>query len=146
MRVIRQLNSALMDRIQRLADSSVEVGFFPESTYDDGTPVAAVAYKNEYGSKGEGVPMRPFMRQTIHEKENEWIRTTVELFQKSTDDDKAMQIVGNVMAGDIKEKIYNWTTPSPHNSPATIKRKGFDKPLVDTHTMANSVKAKVVTE
>ena len=43
--------------------SSVAVGFFSDAKYQDGTPVAAVAAWNEFGTKN--IPERPFFRQAI---------------------------------------------------------------------------------
>ena len=52
----RQAKSA-----QRVDD--VQVGFFATAKYDNGTPVAAVAAYNEFGTKR--IPERPFFRQAI---------------------------------------------------------------------------------
>ena len=40
--------------------------------------------------------------------------------------------------GLIQEQIIN--TNEPPNAPSTIKRKGFNAPLRDTHLMLNSVR------
>ncbi|EOF5040203.1 hypothetical protein ACK1M2_001721 [Providencia rettgeri] len=44
------LEKYLADLEKRLNATEVKVGFFPDATYSDGTPVATVAYANEYGA------------------------------------------------------------------------------------------------
>ena len=44
----------------------LRVGFLEGATYPDGTTVAEVAAKNEYGAVG--VPMRPFFRTMVKSK------------------------------------------------------------------------------
>lgn len=44
------LEQYFADLEKRLNATEVRVGFFPEATYSDGTPVATVAYVNEYGA------------------------------------------------------------------------------------------------
>ena len=48
--------------------SGVKVGFFSTARYEDGTPVAAVAAWNEFGTKN--IPERPFFRRAIAEMED----------------------------------------------------------------------------
>ena len=48
-----------------------EVGFFEESTYHDGTPVAYVAYLNEFGNHN---PPRPFMKRTFDSRHPAWAK------------------------------------------------------------------------
>ena len=45
----------------------VKVGFFSTARYEDGTPVAAVAAWNEFGT--ETIPERPFFRNALAESE-----------------------------------------------------------------------------
>ena len=62
-------------KIKRLFDTAlkggvreVDVGFFSTATYPDGTPVAAVAAWNEFGTQRGGrphIPERPFFRRAI---------------------------------------------------------------------------------
>ena len=47
--------------------SGVKVGFFSTAKYQDGTPVAAVAAWNEFGTKT--IPERPFFRNALAESE-----------------------------------------------------------------------------
>lgn len=45
---------------ERLNATEVRVGFINGETYPDGTSVAEVAYKNEYGVPENNQPPRPF--------------------------------------------------------------------------------------
>ncbi len=47
--------------------SGVKVGFFSTARYEDGTPVAAVAAWNEFGTKT--IPERSFFRNALAESE-----------------------------------------------------------------------------
>jgi hypothetical protein len=120
--------------------ASVEVGFLEEATYPDGTPVAAVAYWNEYGSSG---PPRPFFRQMIEKEKATWGPKLAAAY-KHTDGDgeKALRIVGDNIQGALIQSINDLT--SPPLAPSTIAAKGFDKPLIDTSHMVNSTGVRVV--
>lgn len=137
MKVVRKKNKVIFNTLAKMKDSSVAVGFFPEAQYEDGTQVAAVAYKNEFGEKNAGVPMRSFFRTTIHEKENEWAIKTAALISKGSESIDVMSAMGAVIAADIQQKIISIMTPP--NSQYTIDMKGFNNPLIDTGLMLKSV-------
>lgn len=50
---------------------------------------------------------------------------------------RALSIMGEKIKDDLRASIAGWTTPA--NAPYTIKQKGFNKPLVDTGHMMNSI-------
>ena len=56
---------ALEDIAKRMGGGEVSVGFMEGATYPEGTPVAAVAFWNEYGVPSHNQPPRPFFRQMI---------------------------------------------------------------------------------
>lgn len=103
--------------------ANVKVGFFASSTYPNGTPVAAVAYANEYGANG--IPARPFMRKTVNKNIKKWvegIRKNIKglgLNRKSVE--LAYKRAGMVAVGDMKKTIKQW--PPGGNKPATVARK-----------------------
>jgi hypothetical protein len=113
---------------------SVNVGFLEGATYPDGTPVAAVAFWNEYGSSG---PPRPFFRSMIEEEKPTWGGKVAKL-AKATDYDgaKILALMGEDIQGALIQSINDFTTPGLAQS--TIDRKGFDKPLIDEAIMVNS--------
>lgn len=121
----------------------VKAGFLEGATYPDGTPVATIAAIQDGGAPAVGIPPRPFMRNVIARNSPEWgalLLTQIRL--AGGDVDKALGKMGLIMAGQIRESIIN--TNEPALKPATIRRKGFSKPLIDTSTMINAVDSEVV--
>lgn len=131
---------ALMRRLSEIAESmgggSVSVGFMEEATYPDGTPVAAVAYWNEYGDSNR--PPRPFFRRMIAEESPSWTRKMARL-AKATDYDgpRVMGLMGEDISGALQQSINEFSEPALAES--TIAKKGFEKPLIDTGHMLNSI-------
>jgi hypothetical protein len=125
----------------------VDVGFFPEAKYPDGTQVAEVAIKNEYGDLN--IPPRPFMQPTFNEQKSKWLdilAKTVKSQQQEIDVKKALTIVGVVAQDDVKDKIDWWAKEgTPRNAQMTIEKKGFDSPLIETGQMRDAVHFKVTS-
>ena len=149
--------------------ANLSVGFLADSTYPDGTPTAMVAAILEFGAPGAGqktsagrasahgraavaealgldagvgIPPRPYFRQTIAEKSPSWGDAVAALLASNNfDATKTMAQVGEGIKGQIQQSIANFT--SPPLSPKTIAQKGFDKPLVNTGHLLNSVSYKV---
>ena len=117
--------------------SGVKVGFFSTARYEDGTPVAAVAAWNEFGT--ETIPERPFFRNALAESE----RSVGRILQAGLDTKK--MVVGERLAGrvgaHVQGKIQDSITAlkEPPNAPETVRRKGSSDPLLDTGTLRNSV-------
>ena len=144
---------------------SVKAGFFKTAIEADGTPVAAIAAMQEFGAVVRGraghsivIPPRPFLRQTVATRRSAWVRLLAQelktslrtpnragdtrqalqtLVQRLSTSKQALTTVGKGMQTDITQTIHQ--THTPPNAPATIRHKGFDKPLVETGTLQNSV-------
>ena len=102
--------------------------------------VAEVAAANEFG--GGHRPPRPFMRYTVKSRARKWRKIVQDLLpQYAHDIKKVMEHLGEIAAEDLSDVIRIWTTPP--NAPSTIKKKGFNDPLVDSGQMMNSVRWKV---
>ena len=133
----------------KVEDDGVNVGWFEDQTYEDGLPIAKVARWNEFGTKA-GIPQRPFMRRTMMKHEKEWIETLKTIVQREIDKDKninidkALKKFGEIVKGDMQETILN--SGFVKNAPATVKKKGFDMPLVDTGIMISSIQARTDKE
>lgn len=91
------------------------------------------------------IPARPFMR---HAWSNFLVRRVQLQKQLATDilsgkvtPDKALGKIALVLEGLIAKSIRdgNWTP----NAPSTVAAKGFDKPLIDTSHMLQSLSSKV---
>lgn len=135
----------VMDELNKIAsglsDLQLKAGFLEGATYPDGTPVPMVAATNEFGNPANNQPPRPFFRNAIAEHEGEWQEAMATLIENSGDTRGALSLLGEIIVDDIKESIR--TLDSPPLSPVTIARKGFDKPLIDTSNMLNSVSYEV---
>ncbi|UYL86081.1 putative RNA polymerase [Acinetobacter phage vB_AbaM_BP10] len=129
-----------LNRLISSNDQYVKAGVLEGSKYPDGTSVATVAYKNEYGFKN--IPSRPFFRQTIKEQKAAWANLMKQGFKAGYSLEKCFGLVGTQMQTDIQYSIMTWTTPP--NAPTTIAAKGFDAPLRDTMLMHDSIKYEVV--
>jgi len=135
-----RLEAYLADLAKKVSNAStLNVGFPEGATYPDGTSVAMVAAINEFGAPSRGIPPRPFVREgTIAKHKDEWGPQVGEALKASgMDARKALQGMGEIITGEMQEAIVDFT--DPRNAPSTIKRKGFDDPLVDTGQMLRSV-------
>jgi len=91
------------------------------------------------------IPARPFMR-LAHTTFRAAIRDLqVRLARKIVDGqitpEQALGQIGEAMVGHIMKSIK--TGPWIRNAPSTVSRKGFDKPLIDTSHMFQTVNSKV---
>jgi len=127
---------ALEDIARKMGGGEVAAGFMEGATYPDGTPVAAVAFWNEYG--GPGRQPRPFFRQMIAKESPTWAPKMAKL-AKATDYDgpKVLALMGEDIKGALQQSINDFTTPALKES--TVEAKGFAKPLIDTSHLLNSV-------
>jgi hypothetical protein len=120
----------------------LRVGFLENATYRDGKPVAMIAAIQDFGAPRAGIPPRPFFRNMIAAKQSEWPQAIAMLLkQHKMDARKALDVAGAAIAGQLRQSIVD--TNHPPLSPATVRRKGFDKPLVDTGHMLNSISHEV---
>lgn len=114
------------------------------SVKDPVETVVSVAVKNEFGVKGRpGIPERSFLRRTWDQKNRRWQfltdRQMDKILKGQTTVRKALTVMGIVIQRDFKRKI-NTTDPAwPANAPLTRKKKGSDKPLIDTGQLINSI-------
>ncbi|MEX6224791.1 hypothetical protein AB6F55_08095 [Providencia hangzhouensis] len=137
---------------ERLNATEVRVGFINGETYPDGTSVAEVAYKNEYGVPENNQPPRPFFRNAINEHSEEWVDAISRGIGNGLDARTVLEAVGAVVQGDVQESIA--TLVEPPLSQETIRRRrerkvmpnSSTKPLVDTRVMIGSVNYEVIDD
>ena len=123
---------AALEKIAKKAEASLQVGFFENEKYPDGTSVAQVAFRNEYGTSK--IPARPFFRTAIARNKSDWGRIFRGFFKRrKLNAELAFADLGSIIAEQITDSINTWTTPP--NSPRTIKKKGFNAPLRHTKQM-----------
>ena len=139
-----KLEAALREMAQGLAaGAKVKVGFLAKSKYPNGTPVAMIAAIQDFGAPKAGIPPRPFFRNMIKDKSGEWPAAIAGLLKSNGYDAKrTLDLTGEAIEGQLRKSIID--TNAPPLKPATIKRKGFAKPLIDTSVMINSIGHEVV--
>jgi hypothetical protein len=115
---------------------TLRVGFLEGATAPNGDSMPLRAAMNEFGTRK--IPARPFFRNMVAAKSGEWpegIATALRAHDYDTT--KALELTGHAIKGQLQQSIKD--TNSPPLAPSTIKRKGFDKPLVQTGDMMNAV-------
>lgn len=122
--------------------SKLRVGFLEDAKYPDGTQVALVAAIQNFGAPSRGIPPRPFFSNMVRDKSPEWPKAISNLLiANNYDTDKTLHQAGEAIAGQLRQSIID--TNEPPLSPATIKKKGFAKPLIDTGVMIHSISYEV---
>lgn len=142
-------------RIAKLDNIELNVGFFENAKYPDGTPVAYVAYLNEYGGHN---PPRPFMKRTVQRRMKNWARGVAKNIRRADRASlkRAYEMAGQVAVGDVKRTIKDW--PPGGNAPSTVRAKARrarsgknlvpinpETVLIDTGKMISSVAYEVKT-
>lgn len=114
----------------------ISVGFVSSAKYNNGLNVATIAYNHNYGL---GVPQRAFFTQAVAKNSKKWENILALELQKGQDINikKSLEVVANVIVGDIKKSITDLTEPPLKKS--TIEAKKSTKPLIDTGLLRNSV-------
>ena len=126
--------------IEELSKLEVFIGYNASSgNYEDGVTVLEIAVFNAFGT--EHIPSRPFIQNVDLGRRNEinnFIKAQVKAgLDAGSDARKIMNTIGVYVKGIIQDEIVtgNWVP----NAPSTIKRKGSNKPLIDTGRMRQSV-------
>jgi hypothetical protein len=84
------------------------------------------------------IPPRPFFRNAIAKYGKDWPREiATRLKANDFDARKTLDQMGHLIEGQIRQSITD--TNEPPNAPSTVRRKKFNKPLVDTGDMRKSV-------
>jgi hypothetical protein len=132
-----KLERALADMARKVDQpATLKVGFLENATYPDGKKVALIAALNEFGTAR--APPRPFFRNMIRAKSASWpAAIAANLVANNYDVARSLDDVGEAIKGQLQMSIRELT--SPPLAASTIARKGFDKPLIETGHMLNSV-------
>lgn len=150
--IFDRVTAKLTEISERMGDGHVNVGFMEGATYPDGTPVAAVAYWNEYG--GPNRPPRPFFRKMIMAESPSWGGKMAKLVKsKNYDGPTVLALMGEDIGGGLVQSINDFTTPALAMSTILARASGekhgaiksgtIAKPLIDTAHMLNSVSYQV---
>lgn len=118
--------------------SKVDIGFMKNSPYPDGTSLGEVAIKNEFGVPSNNQPPRPFFRNMIAKHSGEWGEQLAAFLEANDLDAQiALNKMGGTIANELRQSIVDLVDPPL--APYTIKKKGFDKPLIFSAHMLQSI-------
>lgn len=105
-------------RKARSSKARVEVGFFPDQKYRDGTPVAHVALVNEFGLGNRAE--RPFFRSSLAAAGDEMVRALRgRTDAKTLDPLPGLRAAGRVLEDEVRSTIAHYRDPD--GTPALVK-------------------------
>lgn len=143
-KVLKDIDPKALDRLrQRLVDAGkvVNVGVPAGPKEKDGTPVAMIAAVHEFGSPSQGIPERPFLRVSIEANKPKYAKISAsglrQILRGKSSTDAVLAAMGEAAVGDVKQRIRSGDFAPL--KPATIKRKGSSRPLIDTGQMEQSI-------
>lgn len=132
---------ALLERRLRSLDYTVLIGVPKGVTEADGTPLALVAAANEFGVPSKGIPERSFLRAGIHHGRAIFRRIAAHSLRSivagKMTEAAALGRLGLAGVSAVQTEIISGTFAP--NAPETIRRKGSDKPLVDTAALRQGI-------
>lgn len=135
----------LLARLASLKTQSVYVGVPAQNkeTVKDEPQfnLASLAAVLEFGSADKRIPSRPFLRQTLAENHDKYVKFFSSQFQDGMAVEEIYTQLAVMAKRDVQGNIRNgnWVA----NAPSTIKRKGSSKPLIDTGRLMQSIKGVV---
>lgn len=143
-KVLKDIDPKALDRLrQRLVGDNrvVNVGVPEGKREEDGTPVAMIAAVHEFGSPSQGIPERPFLRAAVQRNRQKYVRLNrinlVKMLRGQATVEQALGQLGEMAKGDVQTEIRSGDFAPL--KPATIKRKGSSRPLIDTGQMVQSI-------
>ena len=128
--------------LEKMKRMEVRVGYQAgEATDDKGVDMCDIAMWNELGTAGtHPIPSRPFLRQSVDDNEDQirafCARQAVKIARGGTAEE-ALKKIGIQMKGIVQKTIRDGHFVP--NAPSTIRKKGSDKPLIDTGRLRQSV-------
>ena len=134
----------IMNSIQALNGKEIKAGVLESAGNEsNGQSIAQVAIWNEYGTKK--IPSRPFVTIATDVSKGWMSKTETEIskiMSNRASVDGSLDAIGNKMKTDIQKVIGDKGKLAP-NAPSTIRRKGHDKPLIDTGKLKEAINFEV---
>jgi hypothetical protein len=88
------------------------------------------------------IPARPFFRGMIQKRKGEWPSDLGKIIKASDyDSGVALERMGKRIEEQLQDSIREFS--DPENAKSTVAKKGFNKPLVESSHMLNSVDSEV---
>lgn len=139
----------LLERLSKRKSPHVIVGVYGKAVGQRykgvGATVSEVAAVHEFGVPSRNIPKRSFLRDTalINERRIEKnLATVTERIVTGVESERTGLLKFGVwFEGVVKQRIAAGIPPKL--SPATIKRKGSSKPLIDTGQLRNSISSEL---
>jgi hypothetical protein len=134
-----KMSDAVTAKILELAKKargSVKVGFIDNNQ-------APIAFWNNFGHKGNfPAPPRPFFTNMVNDESPKWPNMMAAELKRSKFDGKTtLAFMGEEIEGSLKQSIVDFD--SVPLAASTIRRKGFDKQLINKGDMLRSTSYKV---
>ena len=131
-----------LKELEEMAKLEVAVGYQAgEATDEKGVDLCDIAMWNELGTQGEHpIPSRPFLRQTIDNNEGQiknFCQAQAAQIPKGGSAEECLKQIGVYMKGLVQQTIRDGDFVP--NAPSTIRRKGSNRPLIDTGQLRQSV-------
>lgn len=131
--------------LKYLSSHAVKVGVLGDGN-NNGVSVQDYAIFNEYGTSR--MPARPFFRLSVgtanaQNEIKEYMKQQVEqIIQGGISAQQAYENLGTFVVQKIKKTIASGNFAALN--PQTVKKKGHSKPLMDTHSLYESINFEIV--
>lgn len=128
----------IIRNVRELDGKTVKAGILKDAGKEpNGTSLVDVAIYNEFGTSR--IPSRPFLRIATDRNKTTWQNEAERIVDKVfARYNPNFSILGRRMVENIRDVIGNKSLLAP-NAPATIRKKGHDKPLIDKGKLKSSV-------
>lgn len=137
-RELEQALKGVREFLQSLGGGELEVGLLGNpGVHGSREELWRIAWINELGSIQKNIPPRPFITQAQQQITSEFPDDFAREMAQGHSVEEILYHLGEKYAREWREIIDSWTTPP--NAPATIRKKGFDDPLVETGAMRDAV-------
>jgi hypothetical protein len=124
------VNKVLRDIARKMGNYELRVGYLENAKYDDGTPVAAVAFWNEYGHGGNfPSPPRPTFGPMVSKESPEWPATMAHLAkQKKFNGARTMAALGKIISEQLQDSIINTSVEPLSKTSLRLRAKFWGHP------------------
>ena len=129
----------VLENVMELGGKQVKVGIQAGSGSHDGVDILDIAIYNHFGTRN--IPSRPFISDCFDKNQGQISEAKKRIVYRVMDGMPAsagLAQLGQWYQDVLKGHIRNggWVP----NAPATVKRKGSSRPLIDTGQLVNSVR------
>lgn len=122
---------------------TLKIGILGQGMHDGSLTNAEVGAIHEFGAPRAGIPERSFLRATADAKAGDWSKLLLRVGrlvgEGKLSAEEALSIVGEQAVMDVRSRITDGPGIAPPLQPATIRRKGSSRPLVDSGRLVQSI-------